>query len=59
MDNGKAYSIARAFDVSEAAACLRYYAGWADKDGGKVIEVDDSKFACVPRCDPCLHQSGG
>jgi aldehyde dehydrogenase (NAD+) len=48
LDNGKAYSIARAFDVSEAAACLRYYAGWADKDGGKVIEVDDSKFACVP-----------
>ena len=45
LDNGKAYSIARAFDVSEAAACLRYYAGWADKDGGKVIEVDDSKFA--------------
>lgn len=45
LDNGKAFAIAKAFDVSEAAACLRYYAGWCDKDGGKVIEVDESKFA--------------
>ncbi|KAL8279970.1 hypothetical protein RQP46_007551 [Phenoliferia psychrophenolica] len=45
MDNGKAFSFSRAFDVSEAAACLRYYGGWADKDHGKVIEVDDSKLA--------------
>lgn len=36
QDNGKAYSIARGFDVSEAAACLRYYGGWADKHHGKV-----------------------
>ncbi|CDZ98425.1 aldehyde dehydrogenase [Phaffia rhodozyma] len=45
LDNGKAFSIARSFDVPEAAACLRYYGGWADKDGGKVIEVDQSKMA--------------
>ncbi|GAA5867428.1 hypothetical protein JCM3774_002901 [Rhodotorula dairenensis] len=45
MDNGKPFSIARAVDVPEAAACLRYYGGWADKDHGKVIEVDDSKMA--------------
>ncbi|GAA5906122.1 hypothetical protein JCM6882_003567 [Rhodosporidiobolus microsporus] len=44
LDNGKAYSIAKGFDVSEAAACLRYYAGWADKEHGKVIEVNDSKL---------------
>ncbi|KAL8277189.1 hypothetical protein RQP46_010437 [Phenoliferia psychrophenolica] len=45
LDNGKAYSFSRGFDVSEAAACLRYYGGWADKDHGKVIEVNDSKMA--------------
>ncbi|KAL8292701.1 hypothetical protein RQP46_001313 [Phenoliferia psychrophenolica] len=45
LDNGKAYAFARGFDVSEAAACLRYYGGWADKDHGKVIEVNDSKMA--------------
>ncbi|KAM0751179.1 aldehyde dehydrogenase [Meredithblackwellia eburnea MCA 4105] len=45
LDNGKAFSFARGFDVPEAAACLRYYGGWADKDHGKVIEVNDSKLA--------------
>lgn len=45
QDNGKPFSMARAIDVPEAAACLRYYGGWADKDHGKVIEVDDSKLA--------------
>lgn len=45
QDNGKPFSIARAIDIPEAAACLRYYGGWADKDHGKVIEVDDSKMA--------------
>lgn len=33
------------FDVAEAANCLRYYAGWADKNHGKVIEVHDQKLA--------------
>ncbi|GAA6027424.1 hypothetical protein JCM8097_007854 [Rhodosporidiobolus ruineniae] len=45
LDNGKAFSIAKGFDVSEAAACLRYYAGWADKEHGKVIEVDSNTLA--------------
>lgn len=31
-------------DVAAAADCLRYYGGWADKDGGKVINVDPSKM---------------
>jgi len=43
-DNGKAFAIAKGFDVSEAAACLRYYGGWADKIHGKTIEVNDSKL---------------
>ena len=29
----------------EAAGCLRYYGGWADKDHGKMIEVDETKMA--------------
>ncbi|KAH9815632.1 aldehyde dehydrogenase domain-containing protein [Melampsora americana] len=45
IDNGKAYSIAKSFDVPEAAHCLRYYGGWADKNHGKVIEVNDAKMA--------------
>ncbi|GAA5836166.1 hypothetical protein JCM3766R1_001982 [Sporobolomyces carnicolor] len=44
LDNGKAYTFARGFDVAEAAKCLRYYGGWADKEHGKVIEVDNTKM---------------
>jgi len=43
-DNGKAYAIAKAFDVAEAAKCLRYYGGWADKIHGKTIEVNTTKL---------------
>ncbi|KAJ3017778.1 aldehyde dehydrogenase (NAD(P)(+)) ald5 [Thoreauomyces humboldtii] len=45
QDNGKAYTFAKGFDVTEAAKCLRYYAGWADKHHGKTVEVDESKLA--------------
>jgi len=45
FDNGKAFAFARGFDVPEAAACLRYYGGWADKDHGKVVEVNNQKLA--------------
>ena len=44
-DNGKAFSIAKAFDITEVANCLRYYAGWADKNHGKTIEVNNDKMA--------------
>jgi aldehyde dehydrogenase (NAD+) len=53
LDNGKAYSIARGFDILEAAATFRYYGGWADKDGGKVIDVNTSKLCYT------IHQSIG
>lgn len=39
QDNGKAYGFAKGFDVAEAAACLRYYGGWADKNHGKVSSL--------------------
>jgi len=44
-DNGKAFAIAKGFDVAEAAQCLRYFGGWADKVHGKTIEVNDQKMA--------------
>ncbi|EGG11917.1 uncharacterized protein MELLADRAFT_101708 [Melampsora larici-populina 98AG31] len=62
LDSGKAYSFSRNFDVPEAANCLRYYGGWADKNHGQVIEVNDSKMAytrhepigVVGQLIPCL-----
>ncbi|KAG8879999.1 aldehyde dehydrogenase (NAD(P)(+)) ald5 [Tulasnella sp. 331] len=45
LDNGKAFAIAKKVDVCGAASVFRYYAGWCDKNGGKVIEVDESKLA--------------
>jgi len=41
LDNGKSAEVARAVDLPEAIACLRYYAGWSDKIFGQTIEVDD------------------
>ncbi|EGD95708.1 Aldehyde dehydrogenase [Trichophyton tonsurans CBS 112818] len=43
LDNGKALSMAKA-DVTNAAGCLRYYGGWADKVEGKVIDTDHETF---------------
>ncbi|KAF8584887.1 aldehyde dehydrogenase [Ramaria rubella] len=44
LDNGKIFPDAKGFDVTESAAVLRYYGGWADKNHGKVIETKDSKL---------------
>lgn len=38
LDNGKNLAQAKA-DVTNAAGCLRYYGGWADKIHGKVIDT--------------------
>lgn len=46
LDNGKAYSMSLT-DVSAAEATLRYYAGWADKIHGKVVETDPERFNYV------------
>ncbi|KAH8926104.1 putative indole-3-acetaldehyde dehydrogenase [Atractiella rhizophila] len=45
IDNGKGITFSKNFDVLEAAAVIRYYGGWADKNHGKVIEVHDQKLA--------------
>lgn len=39
LDNGKTFSWAYNVDVPGASGCIRYYAGWADKNTGKVMEV--------------------
>merc|ERR1712072_41113 len=44
LDNGKAYSLAKAVDIAGAAQCIRYYGGWADKIGGRTIDIDESRL---------------
>lgn len=36
---GKVWEKARYGDIDSSIACIRYYAGWADKVQGKTIEV--------------------
>ncbi|MCO5608922.1 hypothetical protein L7F22_063140 [Adiantum nelumboides] len=47
LDNGKAFSIAKGFDITEVAGCMRYYGGWADKNHGKTVEVDPGKLHLI------------
>ncbi|KIJ48530.1 hypothetical protein M422DRAFT_226046 [Sphaerobolus stellatus SS14] len=44
LDNGKIFVDSKGFDITEVAATLRYYGGWADKNHGKVIETHDDKL---------------
>ncbi|KAI6034640.1 aldehyde dehydrogenase [Pisolithus microcarpus] len=44
LDNGKAFNAARGKDVPGAIACIRYFAGWADKISGRVIETTEERF---------------
>ncbi|KAL8292854.1 hypothetical protein RQP46_000548 [Phenoliferia psychrophenolica] len=44
VDSGKGLRLARDFDIGDCVACLRYYAGWADKINGQTIEVSKSKM---------------
>lgn len=40
LDNGKGITFSRHFDVKELANSIRYYAGFADKIHGKVIDTE-------------------
>ena len=51
LDNGKAVGMAAAADVPMSIACLRYYAGWADKIEGKVMDTNPDTFAYT-RAEP-------
>ncbi|VUC33291.1 unnamed protein product [Clonostachys rosea] len=45
LDNGKPLSASRSYDVPQFSEVLRYYAGFADKIFGSVIDVGPSKMA--------------
>jgi len=45
LDNGKPYQTALTENVPEFVNVLRYYAGYADKNFGQVIDVGPAKFA--------------
>jgi aldehyde dehydrogenase (NAD+) len=45
LDNGKPAHVARAADLNLTIACIRYYAGWADKNHGKTIPVNGNFFS--------------
>lgn len=40
LDNGKGITFSRLFDVKQIAVTLRYFAGYADKIHGKVIDTE-------------------
>ena len=42
---GKMWVHAKYMDMTMVVSCLRYYAGWADKIQGKIIEVGASAWA--------------
>ncbi|KAI6135236.1 aldehyde dehydrogenase [Pisolithus thermaeus] len=44
LDSGKAFNATRSGDVPAAIACVRYFAGWADKISGRVIETTEEKL---------------
>ncbi|KAH7305501.1 aldehyde dehydrogenase domain-containing protein [Stachybotrys elegans] len=48
-DNGKPYQVALNEDLAEVTGTLRYYAGFADKIFGQVIETTPAKFAYTVR----------
>merc|ERR1719401_2766383 len=42
LDNGKPEHVADGVDIGFVIECYRYYAGWADKQGGKVINTNQN-----------------
>jgi len=48
-DNGKPYSVALNEDLAEVVATLKYYAGFADKIHGQVIDTTPAKLAYTIR----------
>ncbi|KAF2483903.1 aldehyde dehydrogenase-like protein [Neohortaea acidophila] len=48
-DNGKPYSVSLNEDLNEVTNTLKYYAGWADKIQGQVIDTSPAKLAYTIR----------
>lgn len=51
FDNGKAFAVAKAFDVAEAIKTIRYYAGWCTKNVGQTIPVEGD-FVAYTKHEP-------
>ncbi|KAL8283623.1 hypothetical protein RQP46_005418 [Phenoliferia psychrophenolica] len=51
VDSGKPIGWSKA-DVTDTVACLRYYAGWADKIIGQTLEVNNRTKQCFTRHEP-------
>ncbi|KAG7300230.1 Aldehyde dehydrogenase-mitochondrial [Plutella xylostella] len=51
LDNGKPFLAAHYGDVAGTIKNLRYYAGWADKNHGKVLPID-GKYMAYTRHEP-------
>lgn len=49
MDNGKPFTVCRDEDLSEVIGTIKYYAGYADKIHGQVIETSPAKLAYTVR----------
>ena len=44
LDNGKTFAWAKNVDVAFSIETIRYYAGWADKIHGQVIETNEQRL---------------
>jgi aldehyde dehydrogenase (NAD+) len=55
LDNGKAFSMATG-DVNACVGTLRYYAGWADKIEGKIVDTNHETFNFVKK-EPVSYNS--
>ncbi|XP_055376853.1 aldehyde dehydrogenase, mitochondrial [Condylostylus longicornis] len=44
LDNGKPFAMSYNVDLPMSIKCLRYFAGWADKNHGKTIPMDGDFF---------------
>ncbi|VDK25206.1 unnamed protein product [Anisakis simplex] len=51
LDNGKPYTVAYTADLALSIKCLRYFAGWADKNQGRTIPIAGDYF-CYTRHEP-------
>ncbi|XP_060073179.1 aldehyde dehydrogenase 1A1-like [Ylistrum balloti] len=51
LDNGKPFNDSYNVDMVLVYKCLRYYAGWTDKIGGKTIPMDGNYF-CYTKHEP-------
>uniref|UniRef100_A0A1B6DSN1 Aldehyde dehydrogenase domain-containing protein n=1 Tax=Clastoptera arizonana TaxID=38151 RepID=A0A1B6DSN1_9HEMI len=45
LDNGKPYNMSYNVDIPLSIKALRYYAGWADKNHGKVVPINGDYLA--------------